>query len=246
MLKFLFDGYAWKSRILVGVLTSLPLIIITPWAMRILAAEANPWLANPIIMAAVSALASPVVRQLGLMAEPSLLREWGGYPSTSLMRWRDGYKSDAWKKRFHALVKERLGIPLASPQEERDDPDGADARIADAFAAVRKRIWGKKDLPSHAANTDYGFARNLYGCTWLWLFLSAASTAALVIGPVIAGREFPIPETMTCALLTIMIPILEWWVIKPQARHCAYRYAEHAWESLVDLKDSVGEPLGTS
>ena len=235
MLKFIFDGYAWKSRILVGVLTSVPLIIITPWVKRVLAVDANPWLINPIIMAAVLALVCAVVRQLGLIAEPSLLREWGGYPSTSLMRWRDSYKSDVWKKRFHALVEDKLGIPLASPQDEKEDPEGADARIADAFAAVRKKIWGRKNLPTHSANVDYGFARNLYGCRWLWFISSAACTVALVTVPVLAGKEFAFPETIACLLLTIMIPILEWWVIKPQARHCAYRYAEHAWEGLTDL-----------
>ncbi|MDY6986908.1 MAG: hypothetical protein SWQ30_02525 [Thermodesulfobacteriota bacterium] len=236
MLKFFFDGYTWKSRILVSILTGLPLIIITPWATRLLAAEMTPWLANPIIMAAILALVAAVVRQLGLKTEPALLQEWGDYPSTSLMRWRDGHKSPAWKKRFHSLVKERLGIQLASPQEEGDDPDGADTLIADAFAAVRKKIWGKKDLPSHAANTDYGFARNLFGCRWLWLFLSAASTAALILIPVLSGREPAVAETIACFALTIAVPILEWRVIKPQARHCAYRYAEHAWESLVDLQ----------
>jgi len=235
MLKFFFDGYTWKGRILVSILTGLPLIIITPWATRLLAAEMNPWLANPIIMAAILALVAAVVRQLGLKTEPSLLQEWGDYPSTSLMRWRDGHKSPAWKKRFHSLVKERLGIQLASPQEEGDDPDGADTLIADAFAAVRKKIWGKKDLPSHAANTDYGFARNLFGCRWLWLFLSAASTVVLVIVPNLVNIEIARLEAIACAFLTAVIPILEWWVIKPQVRHCAYRYAEHAWEPLADL-----------
>lgn len=208
MLKFLFDGYACKSRILVGVLTGLPLMIITPLGMRILVAEVNPWFANPIIMAAVLALISAVVRQLGLRAEPALVREWGGFPSTSLMRWRDGYKSPAWKKRFHALVREKLGIQLASPEEEKDDPHGADARISDAFAAVRKKIWGKKNLPSHSANTDYGFARNLYGARWLWVFLAAGCTAISVSIPFLLDDKYAIPEMIACALLTVIIPNL--------------------------------------
>jgi hypothetical protein len=190
---------------------------------------------SPVIIAAVLTLVSAVVRQLGLKAEPGLLCEWGGYPSASLMRWRDKYKSSAWKTRFHTLVQERLGMRLASPHEERDNPDGADALIADAFAAVRKRIWGKTALPSNAANTDYGFARNLYGCRWLWLFLSATSTTVLIVVPILSAKEFAIPETIACSTLTIMVPILEWRIIKPNARHCAYRYADHAWESLADL-----------
>lgn len=235
MFKYLFDGYAWKSRILVGVLVCLPLIIITPWASQIMPAETSPWVTSPIIMAAVLTLVSAVVRQLGLKAEPVLLREWGGYPSTSLMRWRERHKSSAWKTRFHRLVQEKIGIRLASPEEELENPSGADARIADAFAAVRKRIWGKKDLSSNAANTDYGLARNLFGCRWLWLLLSATSTIALIVVPILSDRDFAIAEIIACSALTIMVPILEWRIIKPQARHCAYRYAEHAWESLADL-----------
>ena len=69
MYKSLFDDYVWKSRILVGILVCLPVILITPWTLKLLVPEANPWISNPVVVAAILAVISAVVRRLGLIAE---------------------------------------------------------------------------------------------------------------------------------------------------------------------------------
>lgn len=235
MLKSFFDDYVIKGRIMVGLLVGLPLIIVIPWCKEVFLAEANPWIINPAISASILALIAVIVRQMGLNAEKVLINEWGEYPSTLIMRWRDNKKSNEWKIRFHGLVKDKLKISLASPEEEATDPKEADARIGDAFSAIRTRIWGQKDLPSHTDNKNYGFARNLYGCRWLWLSISIVCLLFLILTPALKKIEYPAWEIIVCAAITIAIPVLEWRVIKPQVRHCAFSYAEHAWESLVDF-----------
>lgn len=235
ILQRLFDGYVWKARILVAVLVAFPVLAILPLLTRLAGSDGNPWLVNPLVGAAVVAVGALVVRRFGVTAEKALKAEWGEFPTTTVMRWRDTNRSTAWKERMHALVPERLGIALSSREEEATDPDEADRRIRDAFDRIRHAIWGKKELPSHAANVDYGFARNLYGCQWLWLGLSAMCSVASLLVPMVTNSQMSRLPVVLCLSATVIVPILERLAVKPQVTHCALRYAEHAWEHLEKM-----------
>ena len=236
MFDKLFDLYIWKARVLVAILVSLPVLALIPWLAALVQWQASPWLANSLVGAAVVALAALVVRHFGVLAQEELVREWEALPTTLVMRWSDGTRSTAWKERMHRLVQERLGLALCSATEEARDPAEADRRICDAFDRIRHEVWGKRDLPSHAANVDYGFARNLYGCRWLWWGLSAGGLAAGVIVPVVTESPFPTAGIAACTLLAIVVPLVEWRLVRSHARHCAERYAEHAWEHLEHME----------
>ena len=228
----LFDGYVWKARILVTVVVLLPVWVILPWFTATVGMQGNPWLRNTFVVAGLTALGSMLVRQLGLIAERKLKMEWGGFPTTAIMRWSDANRSTVWKERMHGLVHNKLGLILHDREQEELNHAEADQRIREAFDKIRTVIWGKKDLPSHTANVDYGFARNLYGCRWLWLSLTGVSCVFALVIP--AWMKVPIPlfEFLALATLFILVPIVSWCVVKPQVSHCAFRYAEHAWEHL--------------
>ena len=194
--------------------------------------DANPWLLNPTVVAAIVAMGSLVVRHFGVVAERTLRGEWGDFPTTIIMRWSEDKRSAEWKRRMHQLVKEKLGLELLSEEEEKIDPEEADRRITDAFGKIRTRIWSRKDLPCHAANIDYGFARNLYGARWIWLGITIACLAASVSVSFIYKESLPLINIGILTLFVILVPVLEWKAIKPQISHCAYCYAEHAWEYL--------------
>jgi len=231
----LFDGYAWKARLLVAALVALPVLIVIPWTTNAIGFQVNPWLLNPVVQAAVIILGSLVVRQLGVTAEVAMKKEWGDFPSTLIMRESNPQKSSVWKARMRKLVKQKLGLTLCSPQEEVENPGEADRRIRDAFDKIRTRIWGKKNLPTHTANTDYGFARNLYGCRWIWIVLSLTCSVVVAVIAIEKHLQLPWFEIVACIFMAMIIPWLEWKLVKPHTKHCAYRYAEYAWEHLEKM-----------
>lgn len=234
-MKIIFDEYVWKARILVAVLVSLPVLTIIPWITSHFQIAHNPIFISSVVMVACALLASTIVRQLGVFAEKKLIKDWGGLPSTLIMRWRDDAKSDQYKIRIHELVQSKLGIQFLSKEEEMSNPDEADKRIQDAFGRIKSIIWGKSTLPSHADNIDYGFNRNLYGSRWIWIFFCVLSIMVLIMGPYLLHETIPMTELFLSMALLITIIIVEWGVIKKQVRHCAFRYAEHAWSALEDI-----------
>ena len=136
---------------------------------------------------------------------------------------------------MHELAMKKLGLELPSSEEEINDPKEADKRICDAFGKIRTQIWGKKELPSHTANIDYGFARNLYGVRWLWWILTMLCLGVSVLVPLVSQQSLPILNILILAALVVVIPVLEWRIVKPHVYHCASRYAEHAWEYLESM-----------
>ncbi|MBA7614360.1 hypothetical protein ES703_21624 [subsurface metagenome] len=232
LIEHMHGGYFLKARVLVAVLVSLPILIILPWLTETLHFPHNPWLLSGLVGAAVVALGATIVRQFGVLAEKKINSRRGGFPTTLIMRWSDGTKSREWKRRMHDLVRQKLGMSLCSEETEANDVKEADKIIQDAFLEIRHRIWGNKGLPSHAANIDYGFARNLYGCRWLWLLLIFACLSTILVVSLVTKASFPLQEMLLCVVLLIIVPLIEETVVKHQVEHCAYRYAEHAWEFL--------------
>jgi hypothetical protein len=236
-MKIIFDEYVWKARILVAFLVALPVLLIAPWISRELPFSFSPILTGAIFTGAFYALMASVVREMGVRAERHLVSSWGGYPSTTIMRWRDATRSKEWKGIQHQIVYDKLKIRLMTANEEAKDPAEADKRIADAFARIKNSIWGKPSLPTHADNIDYGFARNLYGCRWIWLALCTLSVATVVLNAVLLSKGLPLPELVLEILLAVGVILVEWGFMKSHVRHCALRYAEHAWEALASLPE---------
>ena len=48
----------------------------------------------------------------------------------------------------------------------------------------------------------------------------------------------PIFEFTLSTIFLLVVVIIEWLIIKPYVKHCAYRYAEHAW-SMLDHYDDL-------
>ena len=236
-MKIIFDEYVWKARILVGMLVVLPVLVITPWVARELPWAYPPFLTGAVFVGAIYTLMASLVREMGVRAERQLLKCWGGFPSTILMRWRDDTRSQEWKGRQHEMVFAKLGIRLMTPDEEAKNPSEADKRIEDAFGRVKNSIWGKSSLPTHADSMDYGFARNLYGCRWAWLALCGIGAITVTLGARVLQRPMPFRELVLELLLSVAVAVIEWGFLKSHVRHCAFRYAEHAWDAVADLPE---------
>ena len=119
-----------------------------------------------------------IIRKCGSNYENDL---WDGAPSTRILRWRDDTFSVPVKTQLHEAVRSYCGITLSGTEDERIDPREADEKIIDAFSQVKHFVYHNDPNGTWKKfNAEYGFNRNLLGCKYLWVVLSA-------VGVVICG-----------------------------------------------------------
>lgn len=235
-----FDEYTLKARYAPAVLVSLPVIILAPMLITDILGIFKAGIISVGGAAPLWLLLCQTVRMFGLRTQEQLVKEWGGLPTTLIMQWRDKNKSRQFKKRTHELILEKTGIHLSTESEEAANPEEADKRIVDAFGYLKDYVWGKKDLSTHSHNIHYGFARNLYGARLLWLALSLIMLIAVIVIPVFNNNSVDLKLIIIGLVFLIFVPVIEWLIVKPLVKHCAYRYAEAAWNLLPQLPSYGG------
>jgi hypothetical protein len=224
-----------KARIWPSFLVCSPVLIFGSIAAAKVFDLVQASVGSAIIGSAMVALMSAVIRQLGVSQETRLFKVWGAPPSTKVMRWRDKRWSQEYKAKMHALIKDKLGIELLSDSTEKEDPKTADKIISEAFMLLRNKLRGNTRILNHQDNIDYGFARNLYGARWLWIFFSVISILILIVFPRAVGDEPQNLELWFAVSYLTAIMFVEWVVMRRHVEHCAFRYVDSAWNYLAEI-----------
>jgi hypothetical protein len=232
----IFDKYDQRARVLPSVIIALPALCTALFCFPHIDHSPIFLVGSGIVLLAIVYLIAHVVRFLGVSAEPELWDFWGGPPSTRLLRWRDRSLSEATKAQLRLAVQTRFRMSLPSVDREASDPAGADLLIMDAFRRVREflRSHGEDGLwQKH--NTEYGFARNLFGGRWLFLVLAVSGAVVSGFAPVGDGTwRLTSGVVINLCLLSMWLPFA-WFVLPSMVKHAADRYAERAWLAFGEL-----------
>ncbi len=121
------------------------------------------------------------VRDRGKALESLLFKSWGGKPSVAMLRYHDERLDNTTKARYRAFLGSSVhSLVLPSPEEERDDPEEADARLESA------NRWLLAQTTDHAhfgllfsENVNYGYRRNLLGMKTIALGMDAGALAVV-------------------------------------------------------------------
>jgi hypothetical protein len=238
--KLPFDGYEVRSRLAVALIVGLP--VVAP----VLALAPADWPSRLGFGAVALFLLYGFgfcIAGLGRRLERRLWSRWGGPPSTRLCRWRDDTWGKPLKQRLHEAVARTFGLDLFQRRRERENPEGADRAIHDAFARVRSYLRRHDPNGLWAThNAEYGFSRNLTAsatlgasvamlagaaCLACWRLRDDLSALALAV---VDGVLVPLFVTLRCVMPAV-------------TKQRAERYAESAWQAFLNLADTTAPPV---
>ena len=144
-------------------------------------------------------------RDLGKALEERLYQSWGGKPSAAMLRHTDCRLPKPTKDRYRRFLSSTVpGLALASPQEEEENPEQADAGYdsANRWLLEHTRDYVRFDLLL-TENMNYGFRRNLLALKPIALGIDAVALLLVIDMPVASWT----------GQLATTIPALspEWW-----------------------------------
>ena len=158
------DRYDRRARLRPALFCGLPLVA----SLVLLIPEFGVmWgsLGGVLVYCGGSILLIQIGRDLGKALEVRLYRSWGGKPSMAMLRHRDTRLEKPNKDRYRSFLCRSIPeLNLASPQDEDENPEEADAKYesANRWLLERTRDQARFALLS-AENMNYGFRRNLLG-----------------------------------------------------------------------------------
>ena len=176
------DPYERKARLKPGLFCGVPLaasiVLLIPEFGAIWGS-----IGAVVVYCGGSLLLIQAVRDRGKALEARLYRSWGGKPSVAMLRQRDDGLDSTTKARYRRFLCGAVpGLVLASPEDERNDPEQAEAGLESA------NRWLLAQTTDHvrfallfAENVNYGYRRNLLGMKRIALGLDAVALV-LVIG----------------------------------------------------------------
>jgi hypothetical protein len=233
-----FDAYEVRAllgaAIIVGLPVVLPVVTLVP----------ADWLGR-LGLGAISVFVlygfGFFVATLGRRAERRLWEEWGGPPSTRFCRWSDDNWGKPLKEKIHEAIARMFGLELFQRRRERDNPDGAEQAIKDAFARVRSYLR-QHDANGlwYSHNAEYGFARNLTGSA----LLGALFAVLGCIGCLIVWRYQDTTTALVMAIVEAMFVlafVVLHRIMPTVTKQRADRYAESAWHGFLNLADSTAQ-----
>ena len=118
--------YDRKARLSPALLCGLPLIAS---AVLLIPQFGLIWgsIGGVAVYCGVSMLLIQVGRDLGKNLEGRLFQSWGGKPSVAMLRHADVRLDKPTKDRYHEFLSDSVPrLTLASPEDERENPEWAD------------------------------------------------------------------------------------------------------------------------
>ena len=147
-----------------------------------------------------------IVRDKGKELQKRLYRSWGGKPSAAMLRHADSRLPKPTKNRYRSFLSRAVpGLVLASPQEEKTNPELADAGYdsANSWLLVHTRGRPQFDL-LFTENMNYGFRRNLLALKPIALRINALALIFIIGMAVVSGTGEISSKVQDLSL--------EWWV----------------------------------
>jgi len=160
-------------------------------------------------------LMDQVGRDMGRKKQSRLFAKWGGMPTTVYLRHRDAHINPVSKSRYHTILDNFLpDLALPSKEQERKDPDQADAIYSSCADFLRERTRDKDRFPLvFQENCNYGFRRNLWGMRPIGTTLAVLGTLAcfmILVFNIKTGQNFSI--ALICS--TINAPVAFLWMFR--------------------------------
>jgi len=236
-MRFPADTYDLKARFAPGMIVALP-FLITFWTCFQTEAKAISGPLGGVTSIIVWYLLSICVRFCGRRIEKNLWKTWGGAPSTVIVSWSDKRLGDDLKAKYHEMVERVLGLPMPNKAQEKSNPQESADLIGQAFHRVKGILrQSDKDGLWFVANSEYGFARNLYGSRLIWLFISILMTATCIISIYFSYSNLKLIGLTLNSLNLICCVTFGWFVLPKLTKEIGFRYAEHAWESFCNIAE---------
>ncbi|MFD5407092.1 hypothetical protein [Streptomyces griseorubiginosus] len=240
-----FTPYTWRARIRPVLIAALPVAL--PVAVLI-----PDWPPARRVWALVLVCGLPLVlgqwcRSRGRRLEPGLFELWGGKPSVQLLRWR-GPTGPAQLAFLHSRIEQIAGPPLRLPsaEEERADPEGADAlyEVAGSVLRTRARALPGAELVAEE-NREYGFRRNTLALRPFALGAAAAGLLGVVVHAVLARPlSGPAGAAVSAGLVAADFLLLVFWIwtVRPVwVAEAAWTYARRLVET-AELPNAESGP----
>lgn len=167
------DPYSLKARLFPALLAVIPALA----ALAILITWSKFGLTSMIATTAIPVLvfaAADIARRLGKRLEEQIYQELGGKPSVSMLRYSDDTFDAATKAQYRAFLSSKIGQRVPTEEEERSNPQAADAFYERGGGWLRENTRNaKKFSVLFSENVTYGYRRNLLGLKWPALALNA-------------------------------------------------------------------------
>jgi len=231
--------YATKAQLGPAALAAVPAVVFGFGALSSIEGAGS---IAAFVLATVLVVVCGVVRGFGRRLEPALWESWGGPPTTRLLRWSDASSLVAMERR-RMLLSGVLGESLPSPDEERLDPAGADARYAVAVSALRQRTRNGPAFKLVAQqNAEYGLRRNCLGLRPIALAVATVVLAASAIFLAVQGAGW----NFVLAAGVSSLALLAWgFLVTPDwVRAAADLYAQRLIEAIESLAAAQTENQG--
>lgn len=220
----LFDRYGVQGRLFPSIISSLPLLVLAFFLSEdVELKELGRYLQSvkPYAGFGVSAVAlyfyAQVIRFVSKLIEDSYFIRGPGFPTTYLMTYADGTHSKDYKDRYRGKVKRDFGMDLLDETQERQDPEEAKKRLAEATKQVILKVRKGQLVFKH--NVWYGFIRNLIGGA---VFSLAFCALNILLGFSVLKSHRLIAVSLALAIPYVFL-IIFW---KPLLKQNAEAYAE--------------------
>ena len=201
MLNSLLDPYDRKARLAPALLCALPLFV----SLLLLVPEVGAlWgaIGGLVLYCGGAKFLTQVGRDRGKVLEPTLYASWGGKPSVAMLRHSDSRLNAPTKNRYRAFLQRAVpGLALASPEEEKLNPDTAEEgyESANSWLLAQTRDRERFGL-LFAENINYGFRRNVWALK-PWAF--ALEAIALVAVALVALEPWTRELSTTCRAIRV-------------------------------------------
>jgi hypothetical protein len=140
------------------------------------------------------------------------------------------------KRNLREMIRTKFNMTMMNAEEEARYPEESDRRISDAFVLVKD--WLRKNDKEafwQKHNTEYGFYRNLWGTSWLWIGLNIV----FLLISISLYSVLPCGTFLCLVFLNIILNAFSAVIITlflPKAiQFSADQYAESAWSAFYNL-----------
>jgi hypothetical protein len=238
-LKFL-DSYTLRARLAPALVAAIPpAVVIACGALS----ENRAVRALGVFGGVAGLVICGLVRRAGRRIEPDLWQSWGGSPTRRRLRWRDNDHDSV--RRIHRRIAAITGDAMPTTEEERTDPDRADARYDAAISSLRARTrdTGKFGV-LFQENMEYGFRRNSLG---IRPYAFALAVACVIVGGVAVAVRSADWQQWAVSIAVGLAAIAYWiFLVKPGwVREAAETYADRLLETVDVLDQESSSPTNS-
>ncbi|GFK95414.1 hypothetical protein NNJEOMEG_03277 [Fundidesulfovibrio magnetotacticus] len=238
-MNFPIDSYELRARYAPSLIVVTP-FLITLWACAPTEFQGVAAFSGGILSIVVWYSFSVFVRYCGKRAEKQIWNEPSEKPVVSFLLWNNNMIGRDLKMQYHKVIYDCLHLPTWSPEFEEGDPLKAAQYGRQAF--VRAKGVVRRLDPNglwYIDLADYGFARNLYGARWYWVGVSVCMSFTSLFLVLLGRSSDMLILGLIMNIFMLLFSFVFGRVLGDLSKEIALRYAQHFWESFLNLSENV-------